>query len=508
MISSFKYFIKNVDMFLEETLPDTGSRGKTTASNGKISEHAFHHGISMYMDARKSGKSHEEALDHVYENSESQHKNKKAGGSEEMAKHKNIVGESNFRKLYSDSIRSSTHFLHHLHNDGFEVSDKPHATGAAGEKAVEAHWGVKSNADLIVPVKNKNTGEEQSIKLAGSGKKSAGASLKVSGYGDTKKKSSGDKLRSPGIDQFHDALTNLVKQRHAALNTSPDSELAELNRKHKAIKNSLKDIPKEYEDETHIDPRNVNKKTGKQINKKESLLSVVSRTTTAVSGETVSKSGREKVSSIARKLQRRDNSEKFDVEAAKVRKSGIPHPKAEDIIDLDKKLSAKKTEQSAAPEYFASAAKSMNKSYQSTHPSVQTSVEGFHHTLTGVARRKSKERNTIRTFHVSINNTGENNSSSTKIVDLSRSLRNAHDKAFGRNKKESSRAPSFVAAHNPSTASFNIKSPSHNDETVASVTSDRDFIGIKAGSALIPPESRTKPNGPVRYYKDKPWESK
>ncbi len=501
MISSFKYFIKNIDMFLEETLPDTGSRGKTTASNGKISEHAFHHGISMYMDARKSGKSHEEALDHVYENSENQHKNKKSGGSEEMAKHKSIVGESNFRKLYSDSIRSSTHFLHHLHNDGFEVSDKPHATGAAGEKAVEAHWGVKSNADLIVPVKNKNTGEEQSIKLKGSGKKSAGASLKVSGYGDSKKKSSGDKLRSHGLDPFHKALTDLVTQRHAALGTSPDSELAELNRKHQAVKGSLKDIPKEYDDKVHVDPR-----SGTQ--RKDSLLSVVSTTIKKTTGDKVSKTGRERISSIARKLQRGENSKKFDAEAAEVRKSGIPHPKAKDIIDLDKSLSTKKTEQSAAPEYFASAAASMNKSYQSTHPSVQTSVEKFHHALTGVARRKSKERNTIRTFHVSINNTGENNSSSTKIVDLSRSLRNAHDKAFGRNKKESSKAPSFVAAHNPSTASFNIKSPSHNDETVASVSSDRDFIGIKAGSALIPPESRTKPNGPVRYYKDKPWESK
>jgi hypothetical protein len=201
-----------VENFLTET--EVG-KGELTDANGRISEHAFHHAINSYHNKRLSGMGHEHALDELHQQSSQASFRKDGGNSEEMKPLKEKIGPDRFNKLYSDTVKSASHFIHHLHTEGFSVAGPPHATGAGQERGVEEKYGVSSNADVIVPiVKHSNetsADSEDHLSSLKPGKKiMAGVSLKVSGYGESGKKSSSDKLRGPGFAVLHQHVSNLV----------------------------------------------------------------------------------------------------------------------------------------------------------------------------------------------------------------------------------------------------------------------------------------------------------
>ncbi len=469
---SFKYFVEN---FLTEAQL---SKGELTDANGRISEHAFHHAINSYYNKRVSGMSHEQALDELHHQSSQASFKKDGGESDEMKPFKKKLKHGRFDKLYSDTVKSAAHFIHHLHTEGFSVAGPPHATGAGQERGVEEKYGVSSNADVVVPiVKHSTETSEHSEDPLSSLKHGegllAGVSLKVSGYGESGKKSASDKLRGPGFAVLHHHISNLVG---AVLGPTAKKNLDSL---HKKAKSSL-DF-----DEDH--PLMQKTPDGKQTK----LLAVkgVINSNPQLFKKT-DKSGKELLAKITRRIPKGSEQAKQYDEIAKEKKL----PTSDELHKHHEESSDK----NSIPNYYSAAARALNRVYSKvrTHPDEHGRLlKNFHSEISGIPDRQSKERKVIRIFHVSVANDGEE--PKTKVANLPRLLRNAHDFDI---KNASDPNRQFSVSYTPGSQSFTIKRST--GSTLFSVSHDRRFTNIKSGSGLMP----NKPIGKsLAFYKDRSW---
>ena len=458
------------------------SKGELTDANGRISEHAFHHAINSYHNKRLSGMGHEHALDELHQQSSEASQKEDGGESDEMKPLKKKIGPDRFNKLYSDTVKSASHFIHHLHTEGFSVAGPPHATGAGQERGVEEKYGVSSNADVIVPiVKHSNetsADSEDHLSSLKPGKKiMAGVSLKVSGYGESGKKSSSDKLRGPGFGVLHQHISDLVG------NVLGQAAKKTLDVFHKKAKNSL-DF-----DESHPLMQMHDAKQTKLL----AVKGVINNSKNEKGNplfEKVDKSGKELLGQIIRRIPKgSEKAKKYD-ELAKEKKL----PTADELHKHHEETS----DESSIPNYYSGVSRALNRVYGEVRKQPDKFgrlVKNFHSEISGIPDRQSKERKVIRIFHVSTINAGDG--PKTKVANLPRLLRNAHDfdikNAAGPNRQ-------FSVSHTPGAQSLTIKRST--GDTLFSVGQDRRFTNIKSGSGLMP----NKPLGKsLVFHEGRPW---
>jgi len=458
------------------------SKGELTDANGRVSEHAFHYAINSYYNKRLSNMSHEQALNELHQQSSQASQKEDGGESDEMKPLKEKIKNNRFDKLYSDTVKSAAHFIHHLHTEGFSVAGPPHATGAGQEKGVEEKYGVSSNADVVVPIVKHGTetsedSEDHLSSLKHGQKMLAGVSLKVSGYGESGKKSGSDKLRGPGFAVLHQHITDLVG------NVLGQTAKRNLDLLHRRAKNSL-----DFDEDHPLMQKMSNSKQTKLL----AVKSVINSNPELF--KKTDKSGKELLGKITRRIPKGSQAaQQYDDIAAKT--EGLP--KAEDLHRYHEEAS----DESSIPNYYSAAAHALNRVYSKvrTRPDEYGRLaKTFHSEISGIPDRQSKERKVIRIFHVSTSNDGAE--PKTKVANLPRLLRNAHDFDI---KNAADRNRQISVSYTPGSQSFSIKRST--GDTLFSVGHDRRFTNIKSGSGLMP----NKPLGKsLAFYKGTPWSGK
>ena len=168
---------------------------------GKISEYTFYRAINHYHNLRQQGRSHQEALNDI-SNSVNKPDNHILSSTDDNDDIKSAIHKGmhhdDVQRIINNSLISSVHFINHLHQHHGEIAGQAHWSGPEGEKATAEKFGAKTNADIIVPVRSHDNSNIESIKLVGN-------SLKYN-----TSKSGSTKLRSPGLQEFHDRLSNLI----------------------------------------------------------------------------------------------------------------------------------------------------------------------------------------------------------------------------------------------------------------------------------------------------------
>ena len=193
----FKQFLINETQSDHAEYVNTGQK---THYQGKVSEYSFYKAINHYHDLRSRGHSHENALAHIRDavTTNSKHVASSEDDDDDIKAAAEKIGHSNVQKIINHSLISATHFIDHIHKHHGEIAGKAYWSGPEGEKVAAEKFGVKTNADIIVPIKPRHSDEADTIRLVGN-------SLKYN-----TKKGGKTKLRSLGLEQLHNHVVNLA----------------------------------------------------------------------------------------------------------------------------------------------------------------------------------------------------------------------------------------------------------------------------------------------------------
>lgn len=218
--------MKTFQEFLTEE--SKASAGAIAQHNGNMSEIAFNHAVQRYYQYKTSNptSSHEEALNYVKSTrplrpsqvtkSSGNHRFKSMVEKSINAYGDKKVGHKETTRTLWDGHHAAIDVLNHIHNNYGPITGKPFHTGpdASGEMAKKL-TGAKTTADVLIPYKDKNTGESNVIKInaSGSGKGSEpgthiGASLKYS----TSHTVAPAKIRGHGLPGFYAKIQDIHKK--------------------------------------------------------------------------------------------------------------------------------------------------------------------------------------------------------------------------------------------------------------------------------------------------------
>lgn len=420
MLSFWEHIKENV-ILTEKAKGPKLAGGKGADVRGRISEQTMFHSINNYMDRRRRGDTHEEALEHL--RSPKHFKKVKGQVDESLSFH----DPDDFHQTAEDSAHAAADYLDHIHKNigEMDVEGQTHLTGPLGEKVTAREIGY-TNADLIIPMK----GKKDRIEFALSRPNHRGNSLKY-----TTEKSNYAKVRQHGEQQFNGMIDKLANKAYSTLAKAkgrehPDAQklestsgegglipnISKLRRRIEKARGSLAGVGWESFFDDHKEVRKLIEKhhPGATVNTLDNVLSAL------------------------RKIKRNDSSKMPGTDT-----SQVPRLKADELSadqnlasHYEKGLSQMKSSvvNDVQHEHVSRTAELLNHVYDALHretdpdirSELQSHVNEFHRRLGDIQPRKRKFRKlpdgqivpVVRTDLVVIHRNGKDQKPSTGIHSL------------------------------------------------------------------------------------------
>lgn len=191
--------------FMLESIARAQSAANLNA-RGTVSEYAVLHSINHYVSAIQQGHSHQQALQSMQSSLPIIHH--QTMQTPEVIRDGHTLAPDDISQTIKDSHAAAVDIIHHIHTTVGPISGSAIDTGKMAAHTIEARFGQRSSADLIIPVHGRQH-------------RFYGLSLK---YGAKQQKSPAIKLNTPG----HGITHNHIQQLHQTVFGHRDEHLDRL----------------------------------------------------------------------------------------------------------------------------------------------------------------------------------------------------------------------------------------------------------------------------------------